>query len=110
MDHTQDINFEEFFSQLTSEERIKAFAMLSTTDVLFVNEAQLAPSIPQRRELAALCRQYDYQHKMLENELVSCQKHEVQDLTLRMAKAAGIVEILNYLIRLTPTQQESDPS
>ena len=112
MDHTQEINFKELFSQLTTEEKLEAFKELNATDVLQVDEDKLAPSIPQARQLENLLRQYAYQHKMLEYNLAHCVKTEVHEIKLDMAKATGIVQILNYLISLSPiqpTQQESDP-
>lgn len=110
MDHTQGIDFKEFFSQLTTEEKLEAFKILTSTDVMELDEKQLAPSIPQARQLETLLRQYAYQHKMVEYELFHCTKDQVPEVQQRMAKASGIVEVLSYLLKLAPTQPESNPS
>lgn len=116
MDHTQTINFEELFSQLTTEEKLQAFTLLAETDVTYVDEQLLAPGIQQLRQLKALQRQYTYQRKVLEHELITCAPTELADLIVRASRAAGAVEVISYIINLAPiqplqpTQQESDPS
>lgn len=99
MDHTHPLF--EIYCNLTTEEKLQLLDTLMETDLTEVNIQALAPSLPQYRELCKLRRQYAYQRKMTERELLSCDKDKVDDLLVSCGRAQGAVEVLDYILSTT---------
>lgn len=102
-------------SQYTSDEVQALMLQLLQHDALTTNEAALAPSLVQQRELNKLKLFYAHQAKVLETQMNHGQYtgDDLLSSMLAKARAEGCVEVINYLMQLhivhrTPTQQSEE--
>jgi hypothetical protein len=106
MDYTQ--NLQEFLDALSAEEKLKLFEELYQSDFAQYDTTNLVQNIKQVRALKAAKAYYQYQHKMLERELLTCQPAEVDGLIGRIGKASGILEFIQLLLDIS-TQPQPQP-